>query len=323
MQPLPVSMNTTEQTLAYRVQRLNDDNVADVEQLHMAVYGARPAPNFFAKKYNAAYTGVQQVGFIAYNNDGVPIAFYAVIPCFVRFNQKTILAAQSADTMTHPDYRFKGLFVELARRSFDLCETLGIRLVFGFPNQNSLPGFINKLGWQMTERMEYFRIRVSIFPWRGLLNKLPFFKRKLQARRQKVLERVTVKGGKIPDSIDKGEYAGIYRDDNFRQYKTYNESHVISIGDSVLWIKVNHMLLIGDAEVKAENFNEMMHQLKKLAAKLGINEIQFHASPGTVLHRLFTIYYLPVPSFPVIFKDFGAGLELKKIKFTSADIDTF
>lgn len=316
-------MTTTEQTLAYRVQRLTGDNVADVKQLHAAVYGTRPSPDFFSKKYNTAFTGVQHVGFIAYNDDGVPIAFYAVIPCFIRFNRKNILAAQSADTMTHPDHRFKGLFVELARRTFDLCETLGIRLVFGFPNQNSLPGFVNKLGWQMAERMDLFRIRVSVLPWRRLLGKLPFLKKTLQAGRQKVLQNVAVKGDKMPDSLYKGEYAGVYRDHHFHQYKTYNNSHLISIGDSILWIKINDVLLIGDAEVKAEEFIAMMHQLKKLAAKLGVNEIQFHASPDTVLHRLFSIYYMPVPSFPVIFKDLGAGIELEKIKFTSADIDTF
>src|ERR1700756_22199 len=125
MQPLPASMSTTEQSLAYRMQRLNIDNIAAVEQLHAAVYGARPARDFFTKKYDTAFTGVQHVGFIAYSDDGAPIAFYAVIPCFIRFNRKNILSAQSADTMTHPDYRFKGLFVDLARRTFDLCETLG------------------------------------------------------------------------------------------------------------------------------------------------------------------------------------------------------
>lgn len=323
MQPLPADMKITEQTLAYRVQRLNGDNIAGLEQLHSAVYGARPAPNFFSNKYNTAFTGVQHVGFIAYNDEDLPIAFYAVIPCFIRVNGKNTLAAQSADTMTHPDYRFKGLFADLANRTFDLCETLGIRLLFGFPNQNSLPGFVNRLGWQMTERMDCFRIQVAIFPWHKLLSKVPFGAKILQTRRQKVLENVVVKGGKMPDSISDSEYGGINRDRDFHQYKTYNQSQVIRIGDSVLWIKINHVLLIGDAEVKAEEFNGMMHRLKKLAAKLGINEIQFHGSPGTVLHRLFSIYYIPVPSFPVIFKNLGAGLNLEKIKFTSADVDTF
>jgi hypothetical protein len=66
-----------------------------------------------------------------------------------------------------------------------------------------------------------------------------------------------------------------------------------------------------------------MYKLKKLARKAGIKEIHFHASPGTTLHRLFATAYISIPSFPVIFKDFAGDAPVRKIKFVTADIDTF
>src|SRR5580698_1455477 len=102
-------MNTTEQALEYKVLRLSHDNIGDAEKLHTAVYGIKLRPGFFEAKYDTAFTGAKHVGFIAYNDNGVPIAFYAVIPCFISMDEDTVLAGQSADTMTHPDYRFKGL----------------------------------------------------------------------------------------------------------------------------------------------------------------------------------------------------------------------
>jgi hypothetical protein len=66
-----------------------------------------------------------------------------------------------------------------------------------------------------------------------------------------------------------------------------------------------------------------MDKMKKIAREMGIKEIHFHASPGTTLHNLFAARFTSIPSFPVIFKDFAGGTPIDKIKFTSADIDTF
>jgi len=67
----------------------------------------------------------------------------------------------------------------------------------------------------------------------------------------------------------------------------------------------------------------MMDALKNLAAKLGLQQVHFHASPGTSLHGLFAMRFKSIPSFPVIFKVLGEDMLTEKIKFTSADIDTF
>src|SRR5882757_11194374 len=160
----------------YRIGRLNKTNLGDVEELYKAVYGsARPA-YFFQKKYDTAYTGTEYLGYIAYNRQEMAIAYYGVMPCFVQYDNKIILSAQSGDTMTHPQYRNKGLFVELCNRTVELCKEEGVRFLFGFPNQNSYPGFVNKLGWLTMEEMECFCLPVSAVPLASLSNRLPFLK---------------------------------------------------------------------------------------------------------------------------------------------------
>src|SRR6201996_4502952 len=140
------------------IERLSKKNLSDLDKLHYEVYKKRQPAGFFEKKYDTAYTGVQHLGFIAYNENHNPIAFYGVIPCFIRYKDKLILAAQSADTMTHPKYQFKGLFIKLANITFDWCREEGVSFVFGFPNQNSLHGFLVKLKWQMTETLSCYVI---------------------------------------------------------------------------------------------------------------------------------------------------------------------
>src|SRR6476469_514417 len=147
MEPSQANMNK-ETSDEYVVRRLSSDTLKDVESIYEAVYQKKAVPDYFAVKYNTAYTGVEYVGYIAYNNKNLPIAYYGVIPCFLQVGNEKFLAAQSADTMTHPGFRFKGMFVELSNLTFELCKKLRIRLIFGFPNQNSYHGAVHKLGWQ-------------------------------------------------------------------------------------------------------------------------------------------------------------------------------
>lgn len=306
----------------YDVKRLNAENLADVEELYTAVYKKQVSDGFFAKKYDTAFTGIEYTGFIAYSNQQ-PAAFYAVIPCFLKCDDKIILAAQSADTMTHPDHRNKGLFVELALTTFQLCRDLNIRLLFGFPNQNSLPGFINKLGWQVADTMDCFIIHTGNFSWKRILNKFSGLKNLYGSYQKGILKKHLVKHNGVDNSVFKDGCYGVYRDDDYFNYKTYNDTTVIKAAGSTLWVKISSILLIGDIAVQPDDFEDLIYEIKKLANKLGIRQIHFHASPGTTLHGLFAMRFNSIPSFPVIFKIWGEDLPLDKIKFTSADIDTF
>jgi hypothetical protein len=301
--------------------RLSKSNLEDLARLHSVVY-APVAADHYVKKYDTAYTGVEYVGFIAYN-DGIPIAFYGVVPCFVQSATEIILAAQSADTMTHPGYRMKGIFMELSNKTFELCRQLGIRLVFGFPNQNSYHGAL-KLGWKQTGIMECFMIPIQTFPLKSFSKKNIFFK-KLYARYSDFIlrEKSTDLDG-VLNSVQEDGFAGVLRTKEYLHHKKYSETIVIVIGGAKLWLGFKNDLIIGDIEgITKESFTPTMKELKGLASKLGIRQIQFHTSTGTELYKLFSTSYKSMPSFPVLFRDFGSPVALETIKFTFADIDIF
>ena len=146
-------MHPVIETKEYIVSRISRERLKDMESLHEAVYGTPAPENYFSKKYDTAYTGAEWLGYIAYNKENIAVAYYGVIPCFIQYDKKIILAAQSGDTMTHPGFRYKGMFVELSKITFALCKECGVQFVFGFPNQNSYHGAVNKLGWIQNETM--------------------------------------------------------------------------------------------------------------------------------------------------------------------------
>lgn len=53
-------------------------------------------------------------------------------------------AAEIGDTFTDPEYQRQGIFVELVGRTVAEAEGGGIGLIYGTPNQNSLPGYEKK-----------------------------------------------------------------------------------------------------------------------------------------------------------------------------------
>lgn len=276
------------------------------------------------KKYDTAYTGVSYTGFIAYNTNKLAVAYYGVIPCYLHYKGKMILAAQSADTMTHPGYRYKGMFVELSKITFDLCRASGIRIIFGFPNQNSYHGAIHKLGWQMTETMECFQIQAGGLPVEAFSKRFLFTEKLYKQYSQSVLKNLLVPENGVVNSVISEGFAGLLRNEEYFINKKYGQTQVIKSGTVKCWFKINNGLIIGDMEgVYKNNFTQVMYKLKKLALKLGVRQILFQSSPGTHLHSLFATCYKAIPSFPVLFQDFGVGIPLDKIKFTFADVDIF
>jgi hypothetical protein len=230
----------------YHIERLCDGNIAAIERLHADVYGKMPPEGFFGKKYDTPFTGIKHVGYIAYTAGHYPAAFYAVIPCFMQVEGKSVLSAQSADTMTHPLHRNRGLFVELATLTFQLCRTSGIGFIFGFPNQNSLPGFIYKLNWKQTELMDCFIISCAVFSFRRYLAKMPFLKNWYFNYRRRVFERYKIDQHGVANSVFNDGFGGVCRDEDYQQYKTYTDTCAIKVDDAIFWIKVDGVLLIGD-----------------------------------------------------------------------------
>ncbi len=323
---MPTSQGNTDdfQDSEYTIMRLSETNLADLAILHAAVYNTTVNIDYFTRKYDTAYTGTVFLGYLAYNPDGIPVAYYGAIPCFITYEDNSVLAAQAADIMTHPQYRYKGLFVKLSNMLFDLCRQENIEILFGFPNQNFSAAVLNKSIWKTLHTMDYFVIPVSALPLESLSLKVVPFNKIYRCYRNYILQMGLTQLRGVRNSVLAYGFAGINRNDGYLNYKTFSSLKVIKAGESKVWIKGDAGLIIGDMEgVNKINFNLVIAKLKKVARKLGVRKMYFHCSPDIELHQLFLTKYEPRPSFPVFFQDFGFKGSHEKIKFTFADIDIF
>jgi hypothetical protein len=226
--------------------------------------------------------------------------------------------------MTHPGYRMKGMFVELSRITFALCKEKGIRLVFGFPNDNSYHGAVNKLGWQPVGQMFRFTIPVSTIIPARILRRIPFHPQ--YCTRILAPRRMPATG--LPNLLQQEGFGGIDRDESYLQYKTYSPTTVINISGILAWIRIKEELLLGDLQKPGENLDPAAYRLaisglKKISTRLGLPSITFIVSKDTSAFRHFATDHAPIPSYPVLVQDFGAGLDPEKLRFSLADIDIF
>ncbi|MBA7530002.1 hypothetical protein ES705_22204 [subsurface metagenome] len=72
---------------------------------------------------------------------------YTAIPVELMANGNTVLSAQSVDTLTHVNFRKQGIFTGLAQLCYGELVRDHIDIIYGYPNDNSYPGFVKKLDW--------------------------------------------------------------------------------------------------------------------------------------------------------------------------------
>lgn len=82
------------------------------------------------------------------------VAHYACIPIEMNIAGRVVKGIHSMATVTHPDYRGRGLFRSLAQQTYEIAQQEGYEFVSGVANANSFPGFIKYLGFYLIDRLD-------------------------------------------------------------------------------------------------------------------------------------------------------------------------
>jgi GNAT superfamily N-acetyltransferase len=112
------------------------------------------------------------VDFAIDDESGATAGVYCASPCRFKVGEGERIAVQSLDTLTDTDFRGRGLFKMLAKRTYDRCSEAGVVAVYGFPNGNSAFGFFERLGWTRLDPLP-FLIRPLRLPYLGQKLGLP------------------------------------------------------------------------------------------------------------------------------------------------------
>ena len=136
---------------AYGFEEISSDigvRQAEVELMHAAFpHATKYSYEYLRWEYDSNPFG-SVVGFDAYLSNTLS-AHYATQPMEARLFGAKAKGLLSFNTATHPDHQGHGLFTHLARRTYERAASLGYEFVVGVANQQSTPGFLSKLGFQL------------------------------------------------------------------------------------------------------------------------------------------------------------------------------
>lgn len=308
----------------YSFERVNENRYQDLCFLVRESFGSVKGYEYFKHKMDTGYLGVKHLGYVAYDSAGKPAAFYGVYPCRMEYNGVHYLAAQSGDTMTHPKHGGKGLFTTLAKMTYELAKKEGIQFIYGFPNNNSYPGFVKRLSWIHKEDMINYTATVATLPLAALARQVSLVDLLYKYYVKGVMKFYRTKKHFFVNSVLREGVGGVLHDLNFFKYKSFNDNFLIDLNGVTAWVKVDGCLLVGDIElIGLQHFEKVWNGLKRIAFITGCTKVIFPLSPGCAWDNLLKEKVKAEKGMYIGFLDLQSGLPLEKFKYVGADYDTF
>ena len=306
----------------YSFASLELNHLTDLIYLYKKVFGILYSKEQMKAKYFNEYTGIRAQGYFAFHQ-GKAVAFHGAIPVYVSQGGKIELSAQFGDAMTLKKHTGKGLFTKLGELTELKLKGLGVKFVWGFPNQNSEYAYVHKLNWMGQQRMNCYTIPLKKISSEPLFRKSGILYQHYLKHVKSTLKSI-IQEKRSFSSIDTMHHGGIDRSTDFYNYKSFTPNYFINLNGTTVWVKPQGGLLIGDIELSGTHaMEEIVRDLKLLAKKLKLNKIVLQASPKSSLNLRMKKLYNPINSWLIGYKNFNSSFHLEDLQFTYGDLDTF
>ena len=213
------------------------------------------------------------------------------------------------------------MFVYLANKTYKLAKEEGVKFLYGLPNSNSYPGFINKLDWTYQDDIYIYSISIFQFPFAKIfqLTKVSNYYIDLLTF---IFWHQQLNFLNLLKETENNCSIRILYDEIYFGYKKYGgESKILKVSEtSTMLFKVKSKLKIG---VLSHNFNldsRLKVKLKLFAFFCGCNEIEFKSNYSNEFSNNF---FNSRKGSEVIVKSLNNNFDDCKVKINYFDFDTF
>lgn len=145
-----VEHNTETTVRRYRIHSFQNGDENAICNLFERVFGKPMGTTESALHWRWEYNENPSKGVfikLAWDNERL-VGQYAASPVQIHAEDRHIVAALSHDTMTDPQYGGIGIFRNTAEALYNEQKSAGHKFIYGFPNGNSIHGFIKNLNWR-------------------------------------------------------------------------------------------------------------------------------------------------------------------------------
>jgi GNAT superfamily N-acetyltransferase len=156
--------------MTYKEINYDKDIPEVVELLRSSLSDQHTKTHFLWKHYHNPFG--KSYGILAYDKDKI-----IGVRMFMRWeflqDGKVFKAARPVDTVTHKDYRHRGIFSELTKRALHWVDKT-TELIFNTPNENSAPGNL-KLGWKKQNNFTFYKLAFLLPSYYGVVQNVSIY----------------------------------------------------------------------------------------------------------------------------------------------------
>jgi hypothetical protein len=142
--------------IVYR--EIDYESIENLTNLFNNVFSENFNTNDWLKKHRYSPQG-KTIFIGAYDGEKL-IGMNGFMPAIYIKDSLKFKAAQSCESAVHHDYRGQGIFVKLISEGHKVLKKNNYDFVFGYPNNNSLPGF-EKVGWKKVGKLYHQSIPLN------------------------------------------------------------------------------------------------------------------------------------------------------------------
>ncbi|QQR87486.1 MAG: GNAT family N-acetyltransferase [Flavobacteriales bacterium] len=304
----------------YTTVRLSEKHYPKLVELYARCFGVRLSLSEIKNKYDTSSFGARDLGYLALSADGSAAAYYGVFATKVQYQGVVRTVAQSGDTMTAPDHQRKGLFVRLARATYELAQREQVDFVFGFPNENSLPGFRDKLGWTFDDYLYDYRFRTGAPPFCEIASKARWLRHAYELYAKSLREVVPLQEVR---NLPEGAPHQV-RDQYFYSYKTLNGGQWARIGRLKAFVHARVHVYVGELDFPEDySIAELGRDLRRLGRRFLARQVVVTLSGNHPRSGLLRAVADPVKSLPIGYLALNTRAPVGGIVFSRVDLDTF
>ena len=315
--------------MSYEFRRIRPSDLPSQIELYRSSFGEARSLQALTDKFRTEFTGVEYIGYLAITQSEQLAAFYGLYPVEMIINGSRVLGAQSGDTMTHPEHQKKSLFTQLAKLTYQLAKLTyqlareqNIELIYGFPNDQSYPGFKKHLGWSFPAPMNTARIENNQGIFKLQFRRLVNSKEKLQRQVCEKLRAIEIGSNKLDFTPRE---SCIIRDSNYLDYKHRNSAgFTVAFENLLIWLSPGTRIKIDDfIEQQSLTAHEIDASLQRLMQYSGARSARFEYSDASASFQKMRSVYDFDRGNRVGFLALNPELSTDSISLCQGDFDFF
>ena len=308
----------------YDIRKIGVERLGDLIGIFESAFNQAPPLGELQAKHSTEFAGTRDLGYVAYAPDGMPAGYYGVFPLRLRLDGRSVLAAQSGDTMVHKAHEGRRLFTRLARLAYEEARENGVKTVYGFPSATSYPGLVHRLGWTHDGNFRRYLFIAPTLPISELLWRFPLG-RALIGRWQRWLLGLFPGGGYFPGSLMESGGDCVERSEGYWRYKVAGPNiRVIKVAGTDTIVKLEGSLGIGDLNtLDARQLRRILRRLRLFCFFAGIARIRTYLSPGAPLDVALGQMATPSEGLPICYVDLVDDDTAANVRYCYFDMDTF